>query len=495
MLKLTLPGFRNSMKTYISLSIFMLLSVGVKAQFDVFIWADSCQNSAVVFSTDVMSQPVDSVSWNFGDPASGVNDTTSTFLPFHVFSDTGLYIVTLIKWVGSVSTTVIDTIRIYPIVNADLGNDTTICQTTPLTFNLQQNYATYLWHDNTTSPAYNVLNSDTISVTVSGVCNIATDTVVVLVDQPFSLNLGPDTNYCRGQEIELSSNLTTGATLLWSTGSSQDRINVTQTGTYFLSAENTCLTQVDSITINFLPIPQGPLLPNDTVNCFNIGFTILRPDNDSITYVWSDSSTTKLFEVDSSQNIWLAAINQCGQFVDTMKVFFNEEIISDLGNDTTICPGDSIALGIGQQGAEYAWNTGQISDTIYTLQSDLNYVVTITLGQCQAISSIRVALSDLVCPSIDCDVYFDNVFTPNNDGINDFWRLTSDCDIYSFDLKIFNRWGQEVFTSSNINFGWDGYVNGELAPSGTYFFTLDYRDQVVVNADRNDVKGVLTLIR
>jgi len=52
-----------------------------------------------------------------------------------------------------------------------------------------------------------------------------------------------------------------------------------------------------------------------------------------------------------------------------------------------------------------------------------------------------------------------------------------------------------VHESSNVAYGWDGYVNGEPASTGTYFFTVQHKDYVVVNADRFLTHGSFTLLR
>jgi len=52
-----------------------------------------------------------------------------------------------------------------------------------------------------------------------------------------------------------------------------------------------------------------------------------------------------------------------------------------------------------------------------------------------------------------------------------------------------------VHESSNVAYGWDGYVNGELASPGTYFFTVEYKDFVVVDSDRFVTQGTFSLLR
>lgn len=475
--------------------LFILCSFNASAQFNAIFFGDSCENGAVAFSTDTTA--VDSAFWSFGDPASGTSDTTSVLLPFHVFSDTGDFIVNLTKWVAGVPTIVTDTIRIYPLVSANLGLNVTLCQGQSQIYDLTQPYAAFAWQDGTTNPVYTVTQDSLIRVTVSGVCDTISDTAQVSFDQPFSFDLGPDTSYCGAQSVVLDANINVPVTLAWNTGQNIDSINVSTSGQYILTGLNRCDTLTDTVLISFLPAPDSVLLPNDTINCLDQSIVLFRPTNDSINYMWSDSSTALTYQVDSTSQVWLSATNQCGTVIDTMNIVFNGEISTDLGPDTTICYLDSIMLvaNTPDPTAVYLWNNGRISDTIFTEDVDKLYSVTVTAGACSKVSTIRVDLNELACPSIDCDVTYNNVFSPNGDGINDMWRIESTCDIFKYDLRVYNRWGQMVHYSDRIKYGWDGYVNGLPAATGTYFFVMEFVDGVVVNVDRSVFRGSFTLVR
>jgi len=117
------------------------------------------------------------------------------------------------------------------------------------------------------------------------------------------------------------------------------------------------------------------------------------------------------------------------------------------------------------------------------------------LRECELVESRRVFATDTACPNIDCALRYGNIFTPNGDGWNDRFRIDSDCDLYKFSMAIFNRWGQLVHESSNVAYGWDGYINGEPASQGTYYFTVLYKDFVVVDSDRFLTQGSFMLIR
>lgn len=87
-------------------------------------------------------------------------------------------------------------------------------------------------------------------------------------------------------------------------------------------------------------------------------------------------------------------------------------------------------------------------------------------GDCQYESetyAVSIGESKLLCP---------NAFSPHNeDGINDEWKV-SYASLISFDCHIFNRWGKELFHTTNPATGWDGRVGGKFVPSGVYFYVI-----------------------
>jgi len=89
-------------------------------------------------------------------------------------------------------------------------------------------------------------------------------------------------------------------------------------------------------------------------------------------------------------------------------------------------------------------------------------------------------------------VYFPSAFSPNGDGINDRYRAVHrGNDVDDFSMKIYNRWGNIVYSSESINEGWDGFYKGEIQDIGLYVYVVDY----VIQGNRSTAKGNLTLVR
>lgn len=457
---------------------------------------DRCLGDTSFFFSNYLSS--DSVFWNFGDPAPGVNDTSTQINPFHIYQNPGTYTVTHIAYSAFLTDTTIVEVNIFPPQSISFPDDTILCDGQVLTFDLDQPGAiSYLWQDGSTDSAFIATDSGLVKVTLFGICDTVTDSVQVLRLAPLDLDLGLDTIVCGDSSIVIGDTIPTGYDILWSNGASQPFIEIDSNANYLIEVTSACGALEDSINVRFFPNLPDSLLPRDTINCFDANFTLVRPTIAGVSFVWSDSSNQRTFEVGESQVVWLAAFNACGTFVDTMNILFNGELTTSFGPDTVICDEDTVLLKGSDSLATYLWSTGDTVDSIWTKldQRMQRYSVTITKGQCSKVESIRFDLDDNACPSIDCDVEYSNIFTPNGDGINDLFRPSTTCNIFSYQLTIFNRWGQLVHETRNIAYGWDGYINGEMAAEGVYYFTLDYKDEVAVDVDRNVFAGSFTLKR
>jgi len=92
----------------------------------------------------------------------------------------------------------------------------------------------------------------------------------------------------------------------------------------------------------------------------------------------------------------------------------------------------------------------------------------------------------------DPEIEAPNVFTPNNDGINDKYKIKIKGDIY-FHLSIYNSDGQIVFSSNDKNDGWDGSYRGKECQNGIYYFVLKY--QMLGQTSNRIQKGTITLLK
>lgn len=117
-------------------------------------------------------------------------------------------------------------------------------------------------------------------------------------------------------------------------------------------------------------------------------------------------------------------------------------------------------------------------------------ITTLTNNQ----NSLTQGLLQPVLYSKDCNLlqFIPNAFTPNKDNLNDCFGVRNWPGATSFDLRVYNRWGQLVFRATTLSECWNGEFKGQPQPIGTYVYTLKATTGscgVVVN------KGTVTLIR
>ena len=91
----------------------------------------------------------------------------------------------------------------------------------------------------------------------------------------------------------------------------------------------------------------------------------------------------------------------------------------------------------------------------------------------------------------NCEPYFPNAFTPNNDKKNDFFKALNAAAIENFKLTIFNKWGYKVFETKEINLGWDGKLNNNLQPAAVYVWHSSF----TLLGKSKQIKGTVILLR
>ena len=92
----------------------------------------------------------------------------------------------------------------------------------------------------------------------------------------------------------------------------------------------------------------------------------------------------------------------------------------------------------------------------------------------------------------ECVLNMPNAFTPNADGLNDLFRVKYPFPVKEFNMSIYNQWGQKIYSSADIQKGWDGTYKGNNASSGIYVWTITLTD---TRGKTQSAKGTVTLIK
>jgi gliding motility-associated-like protein len=338
----------------------------------------------------------------------------------------------------------------------------------------------------------------------------------VLCAQSLSANAGPDFTLCPNDSAILGSSVPASGGLppysfLWSpaTGLSSNSvanptvaINVQTTYTLSVRDSNDSLATdvVTVFTSDLLQYTAG----NDTAYCPGTASNIVlgNPINASATLTtFSWSPTTGLNNpaapnpvanpsVTTSYSL-IVTKDGCSAQTGVVTITLLSFNLNFAFKDTVIKEGETITLICTTSAASYSWtplnsyikyaNTGTPdvnpnSSTTYTL-------IAVDVNGCVGVDTVRVRVTP------DDELVFYSAFTPNADGDNDFFYIGNIFKYPENILKIYNRYGQIIFTSAGYKNDWDGSYQGNNVPTGTYFYIL------YTNTEKGNYTGSVTILR
>lgn len=274
----------------------------------------------------------------------------------------------------------------------------------------------------------------------------------------------------------------------WQDGSTDNRLSVSAGGTYYVEVKNNaqCSITIDTFLVEAITVNAA--IAGDTVMC--PGDTIILTSNSlpvTSALQWSNGTTgTTAMVTDAGYYSLTATYKSCA---DTVALSMDEypTAIIDLGADTTLCKGDRLLLPLHLTPTiydTYTWQDGSTADSFVVKGEGIYYVQ--LKNQCQSLTD------SIYIVQRNCHFFFPSAFTPNGDGLNDFAKLVGDISVVAdFALKVYNRWGQQVFSTTNPASGWDGTYNSKPGDISTYFYQIKftYLDEAQF------MKGSLQLIR
>lgn len=421
--------------------------------------------SPQLFSLDTST--VNYYHWDFGD-GTILSDTSNQLVPNWSYTQPGTYTVTLIvSNPNSCNTadTTTQTITVYQQPSINLGNDTFFCSL-PGGFHLDAGNTTtnYLWSTGDTTATINPINTGIYSVIASsepnGFCQDRDTITLTIASQP---SLGNDTSICSNQTLTLDPGIS--GTYLWSTGDTTATITVNTSGLYSVQVSNAPCILTSSINLNVNPTPIIDL-GSDTLLCPGAILSLDAQNLGSI-YQWNTGATTQTISADSpdTYSVAVTSIHNCINF-DSIVIAYAQDI--DLGTNQSLCDlSGEIILDAGNPEASYFWNTGDTTQTI-TVNSAGVYWVVMNNGLC--IVGDTIELTGEIGGS---SIYIPNAFTPDQNGLNEKFQPAG-TNIIDFSMAIYNRWGELVYETNDINMGWDGKRNGNLVQQDVYVYSISY---------------------
>ncbi len=434
---------------------------------------DAVYDSGVFLEANSFSSPRVTISPNFqteispGNAIEGCSDANLKIkLPFTPTSDYWLdYQVT---GTATRNTDYILTPSNYDYIIVPANQDSTFINIHPIMDNISEGIEnikfiikTSICYDIFDTVTINIINRDSLKLTLVG-----------------------DTLVCDGDSANLTATLIDGFLphqFTWSNGAtnlSQTLMPVDSISTFIINATDICNdSESDTITVikSYINISVRP----DTTICE--GNDVLLFGSGPGELFWVDlTGQAPIVQPTETTKYFASITNNCGTARDTVTVYVDTIPHFSLGLDTLVCEQNPISIGVPNQNLDYYWSNGNLNSYI-TIDQSNTYALTIINGQCSYSDSIFVAQGF-------CDWWIANSFSPNKDGLNDSFKPVG-AAIPNYKMIIFNRWGEQIFVTSDWNIGWDGKYGSQRVEFGVYFYqiwgaTTGSNEQILLKYDR-----------
>jgi gliding motility-associated-like protein len=422
--------------------IFYRTPVFVDFETDVFL---GCEDDTVVFTN--LSTGILNSLWTFGDGTQSILTN-----PTHIYLTQNVYNIKLKVDDGICSDSLIKTVNLLHPIQAINVCDTTFCLNPPGTQAL---------------------------VTVA---NLSVGGGLIS-----TFNFGDGTVVVRNDLAPVTHNYTTPGIYTF-TFSIMDTLGCVDTikrnmyvdgipyASFTLSSNNICL--------------GNPVFISDTVAPMALNFNWDFGDNYTLANVHDPQHN---YDAAGNYNITLTSNYQyCPPYAVTLPLTVNNSPVVNIGMDTSYCPqltGPIILSNkIPSSTGAVVWSTGQTTPSISVTEAGIYWLKITGVGNCIGADTMQVFR--------DCYLNIPNAFTPNQgDEINRYFMPKNDdmAGVTSYNLVIFNRWGEPVFETSNLESrGWDGKLGGKDQPMGVYIYRIKatFKNGVV-----QTYNGNVTLLR
>ena len=463
----------------------------------------SCYQNPYTFhdATSTRYGFVDSWSWNFGDDTT-LADTSHLKQPSYKygFSSTKSTSLIVTSNKGCIDTAYQDlVVKDKPSLLLPF-KDTLICSIDTLAIPVG-NSGTVSWLPNkniiganTSRPLVFPKDTTKYFVTVNDNGCINTDTVTVNVLSFITVNAGKDSLICTTDIIRLQP-VSYALSYQWKSSSGEvvapekyPQVRPLVNTSYFVTANLGKCQARDTVKINVVNYPTAVAGP-DTIICFG-GRAQLHAQIIGSSFSWSPSvsltnpSILNPIAGPSRSTAYVLRVTDtlgCSKAVmDTIVVTVVPTIKANAGKDTAVVPNQPLQL-VATGGQRYVWTpaTGlsdpNIANPIAVLGDDVDsvkYKVRVfDGGGCYADDEIVVKIF-----RSGPDIFVPSAFTPNGDGLNDVLKpmLVGISELHYF--RVYNRWGQLLFTTAEPGKGWNGVFNGAQQPSNTYVYEAEGAD-------------------
>ena len=164
-----------------------------------------------------------------------------------------------------------------------------------------------------------------------------------------------------------------------------------------------------------------------------------------------------------------------------------ENDLPQLPEDSLLCENARIDLKVAGPNVSVEWSDGSTAENFLITTPGI-YTADITKGRCSYTDTIKVFPGECT----DCKVFVADAFTPDGDGLNDEFEVKINCDLLSYKLRIYDRWGRKVFETNSPDVSWDG---SDAEYGGIYTYSLEYEYEFLRNSKTVNKRGFFSLLK
>lgn len=293
-------------------------------------------------------------------------------------------------------------------------------------------------------------------------------------------------------------------------GTGPHTIQPAASGYYTVTILDDCgNSRTESVYVNVEQLPVVDLAPQSVAECGNVNMDFINTatNNGNYSYGWdfgdgntaSGSNVSHVYQATGNYNVTLTMTsnNGCvgtGSAMQTVVVYpvANAQIESDK-TITTIFTPEFRFYNTSINSNTCFWdfgdgNTSTQNNPVHKYESEGTYTVMLiayNANGCNDTTYISVVINP------EFTFYIPNAFTPDGDGINDTF-FGQGTHIAEFNIMIFDRWGELLFTSDNLNAAWDGYYRGTESKPDVYVYRVKLRDDM---GAYHSYEGHVTLVK
>jgi gliding motility-associated-like protein len=334
-------------------------------------------------------------------------------------------------------------------------------------------------------------------------CRVASNPVTVIIHDLPVVIAGSNSPVCEKEVINLTAS--GGATYLWSgpagfnagvstpsfiaQNNSTGQYNVVVTDQF--GCKNTAAT-------NVVTNPK-PVVTVSATQKICEGDSVTLQASGGSAYLWSPSSGLSAFNIANpvakpiDTTTYTVIVSSNINCTDTAKVIVNvfKKPTANAGPDKILLKGQSVVLEgiVGGSDISFSWipvtylNNPLLAQPVATPYTDMLYKL-------EVISRVNCGIAtDEVFVKVYNDIYVPTAFSPNNDGLNDTWRIEALVAVPLAKLMVYNRFGKVIFESTGNSRVWDGTYKGEALPNGAYVYMIDLKN------GRPIKKGTVMILR